>query len=317
MGKSLLEVRDLKVEYKTSDHRRVQVLNGVTLDVFEGETVGVVGESGCGKTTLGRTVVRLLKPTSGQIVFDGRDIARASASALQPLRQQMQLVFQNPFSSLNPRMRVSSLLEEPLITHMRLSKDERRQRIVSLLTDVGMGSEHLDRYPHQLSGGQAQRVALARALALNPKLLVLDEPTSALDVSVQAQIVNLLLDLQQRYQLTYIFISHDLGLVHHISDRIAVMYLGEIVETGACEQVFRQPAHPYTAALLASTPIPVPASGRGRFVLEGAVPGIANPPAGCRFHTRCPHVMDICRQQAPVFHAAGDEQKAACHLLNP
>ncbi len=313
--KMLLQIRDLSVEFRNQD-RRVQVINELDLDVYEGETLGVVGESGCGKTTLGRCAVRLLMPTGGQILFDRRDIARLSTRQLQPLRPEMQLVFQNPFTALNPRMRVLNLVSEPLITHTDMSKVERKQRVTELLDEVGLDAGYLDRYPHEISGGQAQRVSLARALALQPRFLVLDEPTSALDVSVQAQIINLLLGLQQKHGLTYLFISHDLGLIQHISDRIAVMYLGEIVEVGSSAAIFDHPAHPYTQALLASTPIPDPDSGRQRFVLEGAVPGIADPPPGCRFHTRCPFVMDVCRRTAPANHALAPNHQAACHLLD-
>ncbi len=313
--KALLQIRDLRVEFRNRD-RRVQVINSLSLDVYEGETLGVVGESGCGKTTLGRCVVRLIAPSGGQIVLDGRDLAPLSSAQLQPLRKQMQLVFQNPFTALNPRMKVLDLVSEPLVTHTKLSKAERKQRVTELLDEVGLDAGYLDRFPHEISGGQAQRVSLARALALQPRFLVLDEPTSALDVSVQAQIINLLLDLQQKHGLTYLFISHDLELIQHISDRIAVMYLGEIVEVGPSEAIFDHPAHPYTQALLASTPIPDPDSGRKRFVLEGAVPSIADPPSGCRFHTRCPHVMDICRSSVPANHALAPDHHAACHLLN-
>ncbi len=313
--KTLLQIRDLSVEFRNRD-RRVQVINQLDLDVFEGETLGVVGESGCGKTTLGRCVVRLLTPTSGQILFDRRDITQLSTRQLQPLRPEMQLVFQNPFTALNPRMKVLDLVSEPLVTHTDMNKAARKQRVTELLDEVGLDTNYLDRFPHEISGGQAQRVSLARALALQPRFLVLDEPTSALDVSVQAQIINLLLGLQQKHGLTYLFISHDLGLIQHISDRIAVMYLGEIVEVGSSEAIFDHPAHPYTQALLASTPIPDPDSGRKQFVLEGAVPGIADPPSGCRFHTRCPFVMDICRSQVPADHALAPDHHAACHLLN-
>ncbi len=313
--KTLLQVRDLSVEFRNGD-RRVRVINDLDLDVFEGETLGVVGESGCGKTTLGRCVVRLLTPTGGQILFDRRDIARMSTRQLQPLRPEMQLVFQNPFTALNPRMKVLDLVSEPLVTHTTMNKAARQQRVTELLDEVGLDASYLDRFPHEISGGQAQRVSLARALALQPRFLVLDEPTSALDVSVQAQIINLLLGLQQKHGLTYLFISHDLSLIQHISDRIAVMYLGEIVEVGSSEAIFDHPAHPYTQALLASTPIPDPDSGRQRFVLEGVVPGIADPPSGCRFHTRCPFVMDVCRRQAPADHALAPDHHAACHLLD-
>ena len=312
---ALLQVRDLRVGFHNRG-RDVSILNGINLDVNEGETLGIVGESGCGKTTLSRCVVRLLTPSSGQIMFQGRDIARLRSGQLRPLRKEMQLVFQNPFTALDPRMRVLELVSEPLLTHTRMRPAERKTRVTELLDEVGLGAEVLDRYAHQLSGGQAQRVSLARALALNPRLMVLDEPTSALDVSVQAQIVNLLLDLQQKHKLTYLFISHDLELIHHLSDRIAVMYLGEIVEIGASEAVFAHPSHPYTQALLASTPIPDPERGRQRFVLEGTVPSIADPPAGCRFHTRCPHVMNICTQTIPVQRQVALDHEAACHLLD-
>jgi oligopeptide/dipeptide ABC transporter ATP-binding protein len=311
---TLLQIRDLRVEFRSLE-RRVKVINNLNLDVLEGETLGVVGESGCGKTTLGRCVVRLIAPASGQIVFGGRDIARLSASQLRPLRKEMQLVFQNPFTSLNPRMKVLDLVSEPLVTHTGLSKTERSARVTELLHEVGLDVEYVERFPHQLSGGQAQRVSLARALALNPRFLVLDEPTSALDVSVQAQIINLLLDLQRQHGLTFLFISHDLRLIQHISDRIAVMYLGEIVEIGPSEAIFDHPAHPYTQALLASTPIPEPDSGRRRLLLEGAVPSMADPPPGCRFHTRCPRVMDICHTREPTNHQVASDHQAACHLL--
>jgi oligopeptide/dipeptide ABC transporter ATP-binding protein len=313
---TLLQVRDLRVEFRSGGRQPVPVIDGINLDIFEGETLGVVGESGCGKTTLGRCLTRLLAPARGQILFDGRDIAPLTQRQLRPLRKEMQLVFQNPFTSLNPRMKVLDLVSEPLVTHTTLPPAERYERVERLLQEVGLSAELLPRFPHQLSGGQAQRVALARALALNPRLIVLDEPTSALDVSVQAQIINLLLDLQRRHRLTYLFISHDLGLIQHISDHIAVMYLGEIVEIGPCEQVFAHPAHPYTQALLASTPIPDPAGDRKRFVLQGAVPGIAKPPPGCRFHTRCPRIMDICRREAPPRYHTAPDHHATCHLLN-
>lgn len=313
--KALLQIRDLRVEFRNRD-RRVQIINGLSLDVYAGETLGVVGESGCGKTTLGRCVVRLLAPAGGQIILDGRDLVPLSAAQLQPLRREMQLVFQNPFTALNPRMKVLDLVGEPLLTHTKLSKTERRARVTELLHEVGLDAGYLERFPHEISGGQAQRVSLARALALKPRFLVLDEPTSALDVSVQAQIINLLLDLQQKHDLTFLFISHDLELIQHISHRIAVMYLGEIVEVGPAEAIFDHPAHPYTQALLASTPIPDPDSGRKRFVLEGVVPSIADPPSGCRFHTRCPHVMDICRLSVPANRSLAPDHQATCHLLD-
>jgi len=258
----------------------------------------------------------LLEPVSGKVIFDGRDIMALSMSSLRPLRREMQMVFQNPFSSLDPRMNVLNLVSEPLRTHTDLRGNELSRQVEDLLIEVGLSSEHIKRFPHQMSGGQAQRVALARALALNPKFLVLDEPTSALDVSVQAQIINLLVELQQRHGLTYLFISHDLGVVQHISDRIAVMYLGQIVEMAISEDIFNSPQHPYTQALLSSTPVPDPDSGSERIILEGVVPNPANPPPGCRFHTRCPYVMDICSKEEPRNYSVGEDHRAACHLLN-
>jgi len=295
--------------------QRVRAIDDVSLKIFPGETMGIVGESGCGKTTLGRCLLRLLEPVSGKVIFDGRDIMALSMSSLRPLRREMQMVFQNPFSSLDPRMNVLKLVSEPLRTHTDLRGNELSRQVEDLLIEVGLSSEHIKRFSHQLSGGQAQRVALARALALNPKFLVLDEPTSALDVSVQAQIINLLVELQQRHGMTYLFISHDLSVVQHISDRITVMYLGQIVELAMSEDIFNSPQHPYTQALLSSTPVPDPDSDIERIILEGVVPNPANPPSGCRFHTRCPYVMDICSKEEPRNYSVGENHQAACHLL--
>jgi len=317
----LVEVKRLSVDYVIragllGRHKHhIRALDQIDLDIRPGETLGVVGESGCGKTTLGRSLLRLVPASSGQVLFEGQDILRLDKTDLRRLRPEMQIVFQNPFSSLNPRLNVLDLVAEPLRTHTRLKEAERAARVEALLGEVGLSAEHLKRYPHQLSGGQAQRVALARALALNPKFLVLDEPTSALDVSVQAQIINLLVQLQRSHGLTYLFISHDLSLVQHISDRIAVMYLGQIVELASSQAIFQRPSHPYTQALLASTPLPDPDSGRTRIILAGSVPSPADPPSGCRFHTRCPYVMDICRSTAPQPHFIGEGHQAVCHLL--
>jgi oligopeptide/dipeptide ABC transporter ATP-binding protein len=317
----MVEVHNLSMEFIRRDRRfgqqkqRIRAIDDVSLEIFPGETMGVVGESGCGKTTLGRCLLRLLEPVSGKVIFDGRDLMALSMSSLRPLRREMQIVFQNPFSSLDPRMNVLKLVSEPLRTHTDLRGNELSRQVEDLLIEVGLSSKHMKRFSHQLSGGQAQRVALARALALNPKFLVLDEPTSALDVSVQAQIINLLVELQQRHGLTYLFISHDLGVVQHISDRIAVMYLGQIVEIAMSEDIFNSPQHPYTQALLSSMPVPDPDSGSKRIILEGVVPNPANPPSGCRFHTRCPYVMDICSKEEPRNYSVGEDHRATCHLL--
>ena len=318
----MVEIHNLTMEFVRRDRQfgqqkqRIRAIDDVSLEIFHGETMGIVGESGCGKTTLGRCLLRLLEPVSGKVIFDGRDIMALSMSNLRPLRREMQMVFQNPFSSLDPRMNVLNLVSEPLRTHTDLRGNELSRQVEDLLIEVGLSSEHIKRFSHQLSGGQAQRVALARALALNPKFLVLDEPTSALDVSVQAQIINLLVELQQRHGLTYLFISHDLGVVQHISDRIAVMYLGQIVELALSEDIFNSSQHPYTQALLSSTPVPDPDSSGKRIILEGVVPNPANPPSGCRFHTRCPYVMDICSEEEPRNYSVGEDHWAACHLLN-
>lgn len=318
----LVDIRDLTVEYKSAGGflggrgRRARVLENFSLQLFRGKTLGIVGESGCGKSTLGNSMMRFVEATEGEIRFEGRDIRTLDRRALREHRRQMQMVFQNPFSSLNPRLRIKTIVAEPLVTHMDWSKAQLDQRVNELLAEVGLGDEFLDRFPHELSGGQAQRVALARALALNPKLLILDEPTSALDVSVQAQIVNLLRKLQRDHDLTYLFISHSLGLVQHISDTIAVMYLGEIVEYGAGAEIARAPQHPYTRALFSSTPRTDPDSGRERIILEGTVPSPKNPPSGCRFHTRCPHVMDVCREEPSPRRLLKTGHWATCHLLD-
>ena len=315
----LVEIQNLTVDYVSSGcilaRRRVRVLEDLNLKVFKGETLGIVGESGCGKTTLANSLVRFVKPTGGQVLFEGRDVLAMDKASLRRQRREMQIVFQNPFSSLDPRKSVLSIVGEPLVTHTDLRGAKLRAQVEKLLVEVGLSAEFIGRHPHELSGGQAQRVALARALALNPKLLLLDEPTSALDVSVQAQIVNLLLDLQREHGLTFLLISHGLGVVQHVSDRIAVLYLGEIVELAAREDISQSPKHPYTQALFSSTPVPDPDSGRERIILEGNVPSPANPPPGCRFHTRCRYVMDRCRVEKPELCQVKDGQWAMCHLL--
>ncbi|MWV41968.1 oligopeptide/dipeptide ABC transporter ATP-binding protein [Natrialba sp. INN-245] len=292
----------------------VKAVDGVSLEIADGETLGLVGESGCGKSTLARTLLRLHEPTGGSIHYRGEDITAASSSRMQELRADMQIIFQDPGSSLNPRMTVEECIEEPMQSLTDWSKHERKDRIAELITEVGLTEDHLSRPPHKLSGGQQQRVGIARALSIEPKLVVADEPTSALDVSVQANILNLLDDLQSEYDLTYLFISHDLSVVRHIADRIAVMYLGEIAEIAPTETLFEDPKHPYTRALLSSVPRATPESMEDRILLEGSVPSPENPPAGCKFHTRCQeYIGDICETECPSLESVGPSHECACH----
>ena len=296
--------------------QHIRALDGLSFRLAAGETLGIVGESGCGKSTLARCILRLLRPSAGRVVFDGVDLLALGDENMRRLRRRMQLVLQNPFSSLNPRMNGFELVAEPLRTHAAMPRNKLLARVTDLLAEVGLGAEFMARHPHQLSGGQAQRIALARALALNPEFLILDEPTSALDVSVQAQIINLLGRLQRERGLTYLFITHDLGVVQHISDRIAVMYLGRIIEETSSESIFADPRHPYTQALLSSTPVPDPRADRQRIILPGSVPSAANPPGGCAFHPRCPQAMEICRERSPVAHLVAHGHRANCHLYD-
>ncbi|WP_102261612.1 ABC transporter ATP-binding protein [Mesobacillus jeotgali] len=292
----------------------VKAVDDISFWVNKGETLGLVGESGCGKSTTGRMLMRLIDPTEGQVVFEGRDLVTLSDNDMRKARKDMQMVFQDPFASLNPRHTVEKILEEPLIVHGIGTKKERKQRVKEMLEVVGLSSYHAKRYPHQFSGGQRQRIGIARALMTKPKLIIADEPVSALDVSIQSQVLNLLEDLQKEFQLTYIFIAHDLGVVRHISDRVGVMYLGRLVEITEADKLYEKPLHPYTRALLSAVPIPDPDVKREQELLTGDIPSPANPPQGCAFHTRCKECMDICKTDRPVLKEIEPGHFAACHL---
>jgi oligopeptide transport system ATP-binding protein len=319
---SLLEVRNLVKHFPIKsgiffDRQvgAVQAVDDVSFSVKAGETLGLVGESGCGKSTLARSILQLLRPTSGSVIFRGTELTELSNRQLRPLRREMQMIFQDPYASLNPRKRIGQIVGDPLSLHGVASGAELKRKVEELLDRVGLSAEHYDRFPHEFSGGQRQRVGVARALALEPKLIIADEPVSALDVSIQAQIINLLEDLQEEFELTYVFVAHDLGVVRHVSDRIAVMYLGKIVEIGPAEDVYNNPIHPYTVSLLSAVPIPDPRLNAERelTVLEGDVPSPANPPQACRFHTRCPRATEICSEVEPQLIDYGRGHFAACH----
>ena len=322
MSESLLEVRDLVKHFPITRGVLVQrqagavhAVDGITLDVRRGESLGLVGESGCGKSTTARLITRLLEPTSGSIAFDGREIAHLKGRELWPLRREVQMIFQDPYSSLNPRKTVGSIVGEPFAVHGLEEGAARKPAVQALMEQVGLNPEHYNRFPHEFSGGQRQRIGVARALALRPRLIIADEPVSALDVSIQAQILNLLRDLQRDFELTLIFIAHDLSVVRHMCDRIAVMYLGKIVELAESDALFAHPRHPYTGALLSAVPVPEPgATRRRRQILHGDVPSPTDPPQACRFHTRCPKCEDVCRLEEPPLAPKDGGNLAACHF---
>jgi len=317
---ALIEVENLKKYFPVKKGilsrsvGEVRAVDGVSFSIKRGETLGLVGESGCGKTTVGRTILRLIEPTAGRVSFNGENLLELDGKRLRSLRASLQIIFQDPFSSLDPRMNVGQIIAEPIRNHMKVSKTEIRQRVADLMERVGLHPEQISRYPHEFSGGQRQRIGIARALALNPLAIICDEPVSALDVSIQAQVINLLARLQEEMKLSYLFIAHDLSVVEHISDRVAVMYLGRIVELATDKALYQNPLHPYSQALLAAVPVPDPEISRKKILLQGDVPSPMNPPTGCTFHTRCPECMDICSKETPVFKNMGNEHWVACHL---
>ncbi|MDG5469810.1 dipeptide ABC transporter ATP-binding protein [Deltaproteobacteria bacterium IMCC39524] len=317
---TLLKVENLHKAFKVSANRpgaakqSLRAVDGVSFEIKSGETLGLVGESGCGKSTTGKLLLRLIEPDSGTIQFDGRDVAGMGHRELTAIRRDMQMIFQDPYSSLNPRMRVGEIIGEPLVVHSLARGSAIKEQILALMQKVGLAPEHYDRYPHEFSGGQRQRIGIARTLAVQPRLIVADEPVSALDLSIQAQIVNLLKDLQEEFGLTYLFISHDLGIIEHVCDRVAVMYLGRIVEIATAEQLYHQPCHPYTEALLNAVPIPDPQRVREHQILSGEIPSPINPPTGCHFHPRCPYAQEVCRKEYPALTDHTGGHQSACHF---
>lgn len=321
MEQKILEVKNLKKYFSVKGDLfkgpggNVKAVDGVSFDLYKGETIGLVGESGCGKSTLGRTIVRLYEPTEGEIIFKDQDISHISKRQMKPLRKQMQLIFQDPYSSLNPRMNVNSIVGEAILTHGLVKKGkEYRDRVSQIIEVCGLSPYHINRYPHQFSGGQRQRIGIARALALNPEFVICDEPVSALDVSIQSQILNLMMDLQEKMGLSYLFISHDLSVVKHISNRIGVMYLGSLVEMAEKKDLFAYPSHPYTRALLAAIPIPNPLKRKKMEAISGEIPSNVNTPPGCKFSSRCPYVKDICREEIPKTKEIRPRHFVACHF---
>lgn len=321
MSETILKVEDLKkyfpikggVFQRTVGH--VKAVDGVSFEIKKGETLGIVGESGCGKSTTGRTILRLNEKTDGSIIYKGIDINKISKRELRKLRPDMQIVFQDPYSSLNPRMTLGDTIGEAAIHHGIVSKKEARELVLETMRLCGLSDYQIDRYPHEFSGGQRQRIGIARALILNPTFVVADEPVSALDVSIQAQIINLLSDLQQKKDITYMFISHDLGVVEHLCTNVGVMYLGTMVESAPRKEIYSNPLHPYTQALFSAIPIPDPTLRKKRIILTGDIPSPSNPPTGCKFHTRCPHVMEICKEECPKYKSVGKDHFVACHLV--
>ncbi len=324
MAEKLLQVKDLVKHFPVRGgvfsrvHSFVRAVDGISFDVEPGETLGVVGESGCGKSTAGRSILRLIEPTSGEVYFEGTNILTLDRESMRKLRREMQIIFQDPYASLNPRMTVGSIVGEPLSIHKIAKGKERQEKVAAILQRVGLRPEHMRRYPHEFSGGQRQRIGIARALALNPKLIIADEPVSALDVSIQAQVINLLEDLQEEFGIAYVIISHDLSVIQHICDRIAVMYLGEIVEIAEADELVMSPRHPYSEALLSAVPIPDPQAkqDRERIILHGDVPSPVNPPSGCRFHTRCPYKEDKCTVEKPPLRELTSGHFTACHFAD-
>ena len=314
--KGLKKYFPIKKGFGRQKMQYVKAVDNVNFSIYKGETFGLVGESGCGKSTTGRTLIRLYDVTEGEILYDGTDISHMKEKELLPYRKKMQMIFQDPYSSLNARMTVSDIIGEPLDIHKLASGKARQERIAELLENVGLKQEHSNRYPHEFSGGQRQRVGIARALAVNPEFIICDEPISALDVSIQAQVVNMLEDIQEQYGITYLFIAHDLSMVRHISDRIGVMYLGQLVEIASSDELYENPMHPYTQALLSAIPSPYKDKNKSRIMLEGEVPSPIDPPKGCRFASRCKYVMDCCREEEPQLKEMGTEHYCACHLYD-
>lgn len=318
----LLEINHLKAYFPVKrksmkeEKKVVKAVDDISLEIYRGETLGIVGESGSGKSTFGRTILKLVEPTEGEILYKGQQIQHLKGSNLQKYRNQMQMIFQDPFASLNPRMRIGAIIEEPMALQLTLTKEQRKKRVKELLQKVGLAEDAMHKYPHEFSGGQRQRIGIARALAINPEFIIADEPVSALDVSVQSQVLNLLMDLQDEFQLTYLFISHDLSVVKHISDRVAVLYLGRIVEIGTKKELYGNPLHPYTQALLSAIPVVNFDEPKQAIPLQGELPSPMNPPVGCVFHTRCPFVMGKCHQLRPTMQEMNEHQRVACFLYN-